>query len=434
MAKQVGFGEIGITGLPIHSGYVNEEFLTQLQGPRGMRVYKEMSSNDATIGAILFAVEHLTRTAIWQVEAASDTPEAVEAADWLRSIMDDMDGTWQELLTEMRTSLVYGWAYFEVVYKRRVGPDQKDKTKKSKYNDGMIGVRKIAIRAQDTLNRWEMSGSGDILGMWQDQLYGEKTGTLLIPMGKSLLFRTTSRKGSPEGRSLLRPAYESWYYLKHIRGYEAVGIERELAGLPVLRVPGALMASTNASDVTVMNKYEQMVRDVRINEQGGIILPSDVYMDSEGKPTQAKMYELSLLSGEGSRSIDTDTVVRRYQRDIARSVLADFLMLGNDGKGSYALSEDKSSMFLDAIETFNGQDAQVLNRNLIPNLWEYNSFDKDLMPRFKPGRVKKADLGTLGTYIADLMRAGAPMFPDDNLENHLREEGGLPSKTDGALG
>ena len=45
-----------------------EEFLTELQGQKGIEVYKEMSENDDIIGAMLFAIEMLMRQVTWDIE------------------------------------------------------------------------------------------------------------------------------------------------------------------------------------------------------------------------------------------------------------------------------------------------------------------------------------------------------------------------------
>ena len=54
------FSEIGSTGLERYGGTIYEEFLTALEMPACLKVYKEMSMNDATIGAILFVAEQFT--------------------------------------------------------------------------------------------------------------------------------------------------------------------------------------------------------------------------------------------------------------------------------------------------------------------------------------------------------------------------------------
>ena len=62
-------------------------------------------------------------------------------------------------------------------------------------------------------------------------------GVLTIPLEKALHFRTTSVKNNPEGRSILRTAYRSWYFKTRIQEIEGIGIERNLAGFPVLYAP-----------------------------------------------------------------------------------------------------------------------------------------------------------------------------------------------------
>jgi hypothetical protein len=36
--------------------------------------------------------------------------------------MDDMSHTWDDMISEILTMLVYGWSWHEIVYKKRVGP------------------------------------------------------------------------------------------------------------------------------------------------------------------------------------------------------------------------------------------------------------------------------------------------------------------------
>jgi hypothetical protein len=43
--------------------------------------------------------------------------------------------------------------------------------------------------------------------------------TTVIPIEKSLLFRTSIAKGNPEGVSLLRTAYRSWYFKKRLEEF-----------------------------------------------------------------------------------------------------------------------------------------------------------------------------------------------------------------------
>lgn len=413
---------LGVEGAKISSGFVHDEFLTKLQGERGRRVFREMRDNDAVASAILFAVEMLLRSVEWTVSSDIDDPEGV---DFLYSIKDDMSHTWSDFIGNVLTMLTYGWQYTEVVYKRRVGPMESDPRRRSKYTDGKIGIRKLADRSQETLNRWEIDEKdGSVLGMWQDRPNGGG-GTIFIPINRALLFRPHMHKGSPEGRSVLRGAYRSWFFVKNIQEIEAIAIERELNGLPVVYIPNEILNGTSDEAKAAVATYTKMVRDIKFNEQGGVVLPSDPFYDMEGKPINIRQVELTLLNAKGSRAIDTDKVVKRYQGDIARTILADFIMLGQGDRGSFALSRSKIDLFATALEGWLGAVAETCNRHLIPNLWRLNGLPLENLPYYVPGKVAPEDIKELGDYIESLSRSGI-VVTDTETENHLRDVAGLP--------
>ena len=78
----------------------------------------------------------------------------------------DMSQTWEDTISEILSFLPFGWSYHEIVYKRRLG-DTEDPTTRSRFNDGKIGVRKLPIRAQETLWEWKFDETGGIRGMIQ---------------------------------------------------------------------------------------------------------------------------------------------------------------------------------------------------------------------------------------------------------------------------
>lgn len=412
---------LGVEGVKISNGYVHDEFLTKLVGERGRRIYRQMRDNDSVISAAFFAIEMLMRAVDWTVSCDTDDPDAI---GFVESIMVDMSHTWDDFISNVSTMLTYGWQYTEVVYKRRLGPDQTDPTKRSKYSDGRIGIRKLSDRSQETLNRWEIDESdGSVLGMWQDHPNGGMT--TFIPIERALLFRPHMHKGSPEGRSVLRGAYRSWHLLKNIQEIEAIAIERELNGLPVVHIPNATLNGTSNDAVAATAAYKKLVRDIKFNEQGGVVLPSDPWYDSDGKPSGLRQVELTLLSSNGTRAINTDDIVRRYQGDIARTVLADFIMLGQGDRGSFALSRSKVDLFAGALEGWMSAIAETINRHLVPQLWRLNGFDSKYMPYLVPGRVAPEDIKELGDYVESLSRAGVSII-DADTETRLRDAAGLP--------
>ena len=386
-----------------------------------------MRDSDATIGAIMFATEQVLRDIKYKVVGPEqETEESKEMVRFVETIFDDMDGTLDDHISEAVSFLSYGFSTFEVVYKRREGPKTNNPKKRSKHSDGYIGIRKIASRAQWTINKFEMDKkTGDLLGVRQEgNHFGEVP---FIPKDKLLHYTTTTTNNDPSGRSILRNAYKSYTYLTKIQAFEAIAIEREWHGMPIIRIPADEMfldEEGNKSDLHVL--AEKMGKDVKRNEDGYFILPSDTYSDSEGKPSNTPLVDIELISSQGNRSIDMRRVIQDYQHDMAQSVLAEFILLGSRAGGSYALSESKADLFLRTLESHINTIFDVLNRQLLPVLWDLNGFDYDLMPTIKPGDVAPRDLKELGAYLRNLNGAGIPLKEQVHLVDKLLSIAELP--------
>ena len=404
---------LGVAGDNTRTGQIRaDEFIPELRGKNAIRKYREMRDNDSTIGAVMYAAEQVLRDVKLKVEPANDTEEAKREADFVESIFDDMDHSLDDHIAESLSSLSYGFAWFEVVYKRRVGPTKRSPKKNSKYTDGRLGVRKIACRAPWTISRFDVEDkSGDVLGIYQDVGYG--SGKHYIPATKSLYYRTTVLNGDPSGRSILRNAYSSYVYLNNLQSIEAIAVERELAGIPVARIPSEYLSSdASAAQSGFVGNLQQILRDVKFNEQGYIITPSDTYPDKDGSPTNIRLVDIELMSSNGNRNVDIDPIVRRYQHDIARSVLSEFLMLGGGNNGSYALSKSKTDLFLRALESYIQAIVDVLNKQLVERLWQLNGLNYDLMPCIKAGDVAPHDLREIAAFLRNLNGA------DINVSDH----------------
>jgi hypothetical protein len=404
---------LGVAGDNTYNGQIRaDEFLPELRGKKAIRKYREMRDNDSTIGAVMYATEQVLRDVDLKVMPANDSAEAKEEAEFVKSVLDDMDHTLDDHIAESLSNLSYGFAWFEVIYKRRSGPTERSDKKRSKYTDGRMGVRKIAIRAPWTISRFDVDQqTGDVKGIYQDG--SGYNNSNYIPTRKSLYYRTTTINGDPAGRSILRNAYTSYEYVNNLQSIEAIAVERELAGIPVARIPAEyLSGDATAAQSGFVNNLQSILRDVKFNEQGYIILPSDTYPDKDGAPTNQKLVDVELMSSSGSRNIDIDPIVRRYQHDIARSVLSEFLMLGGGNTGSYALSKSKTDLFLRALESYIQAIVDVLNKQLVERLWELNGLNYDMMPTIVAGDVAPHDLREIAAFLRNLNGA------DINVSDH----------------
>lgn len=422
--------EIGTGGENTRNGQIRaDEFLAALKGKRAIRKFREMRDNDATIGAIMYAVEQVLRDVPVEVEPANDSEEAQKEADFVKSVFNDMEHSLDDHISEALSSLTFGFSVFEVVYKRRVGPSETNPKKHSKYRDGRMGVRKIASRAQWTLSRFVVDDqTGDCLGIEQEHSYGLKKA--IIPQNKLLHYRTTNINNDPSGRSILRNAYSSYTYLTNLQSIEAIAVERELHGVPIGRMPSDYLSSNATEDqVALRNQFIQALRDLKLNEQGYILLPSDLLLDAEGKATGgvgSRLMDVELITSNGNRNIEIDPIIKRYQHDIARSVMAEFLMLGSSSTGSYAMSKSKTDLFLRSVESYINSIFDVINKQLVERLWQLNGLDYDLMPRVVPGDVAPHDLKELGSYLRNLNGADINLSDQMDIIDALLGNAELP--------
>lgn len=405
--------QIGVSGLNRYAGYVNEEFLPELRYPRAAKIYHEMSSNDAVIGAILYCSEIFIRNVDWSVEPASKKKADVDAAKFVEECLHDMDTSFDSVLTEILSMFVYGFSFHEIIYKIRKGPFESNPKYKSNYTDGRIGWRGMPTRAQSTLHEWEFNEEGDVTAFVQLAPPDFRMST--IPMTKGLLFRTRVHKQNPEGKSLLRNAYRSWYFKKRIEEIEAIGIERDLAGLPTITAPEGLdLWNDELPGMSEMRaNAEAIVQNVRRDAAEGVLLPHG--------------WEIKLLSTGGARQFDTNAIVNRYDNRIAITMLSDIILLGSNS-GSFALADNKQSILATALEAQLYNIADVFNHDAIPMLLKLNSFEGLTgLPKLVPGQVQVPDIKELSLLLRSL---GLDISNDQELQNYLRKVAGLPKLDD----
>lgn len=420
--KPSPFMELGASGLRNFAGYVREEFLKQLTGWRGQRMFREMRDNDPVIGAMFFAVERLLMGVDFTVAPASEDPKDQEVADFIKSALGDTEQSWPELISEILTFLQYGYSVHEICYKRRRGATNNPNTK-SKYDDGLVGWRKFASRAQETLLHWNFNDSGDPIAMVQLLPTG---GPLLsVPLLKCLHFKTRLLKNNPEGVSLIRNCYVPYFRKKRIEEIEAIGVERDLAGMPIVWVPPRILAAdASPADKAQYETMKRVARDTCRNEQEGFVFPL-----AYDKETKQKMYDITLLSTGGKRQIDTTAIVDRYDHRMLATWLADFIVLGQGGsagRGSFAQAKNKTDMFALAAESFLDLIANEFNTKAIPDLLSLNNMEGACVLRH--GDISEQDILDFSNAIAVLAQAMV-ITPDDELENVVREKVGLPPRT-----
>lgn len=394
--------ELGSTGLKRQGGYIYEEYLPELQGVKWLAAIRRMI-DEPVLGAILYAIESLVGNVEWNIVPTEPTrKDDVAAATFIADCWKNFDEPFSDIMAEILTMFPYGFAPLEIVYTRRP--------------DGKIGWRTWAIRAQDTVTEWLFSERGDVTGLVQ--MAPPNYRPVTIPAEKLLLFRTTSQRGNPEGRSLFRPAYNPWYFKVKLANIEGIGVERDLAGLPVAHVPPELLsANANPTQKAILASIREIVTNIRRDEQEGVIWP--MAYDNEGR----LVYKLELLASAGTRQFDTGEIIKRYQQEMVLVTLGDFILLGHENVGSYSLASSKTAMFVSALGVYLKRICGVINRHAIPRLLALNGMSGRAICQH--GDIETMDLDMLGNYISNLAGVGVPLDAP-NIAQYLRDQAGIP--------
>lgn len=339
------YRDIGDTGLNTTGwGEIGDEFLREWQGAgeKAKRV-REMLYNSAVIGALRLAVEMPIRDINWQF--VSDLGENDPRLELLEAAKDAMSHSWNDHVSDALAFLWYGWSMFTVTYQRR---------------DGRVLWHKFKPLAHDTLQRWLFDDDGGMAGIQQwPHLWPDP-----IPIERMVIYRFRRARGNPEGESILRPAWPAWFYAKNIAHVEAIGIERNLAGLPVITLPEHADTTDSADETTDVGRARKIVANVRNDEQAGLVIP------------YGWTFELA-ASGGASKTADTDLVINRYDKRMLMATLSQFIMLGMDNVGALATFEGATDFFTLTLNAVADTIAETFNKFAVARLLALNGFDAD---------------------------------------------------------
>ena len=435
----------GLPGYKQASGFPYEEWLLELSGDQGRRNYREMMDTSPVVGAARTALEALMAQVSYETVPAQGkkikgSKAAEEVAEFVDGACNDIEDGWSGHQRESLGYLFWGWQWYESEFKVRQGPQdplpfqiaaayghyptgwEAERTPPSSiFSDQKIGWRRFGMRGQETLLRWEFTPDAqDLLGMWQ--IPPPDYRLRFIPAAKSFNYRTRTTKGNPEGFSLLRNGWTAHKFSKGAMVHEGIGMERDLAGLPVAKVPPYLLEENPTADAAFMrSQIEQIVTNIRNDEQGGVIWP--LQYDDAGR----EMFILELMSTGGVRQFDTDRIVSRYEQRILMTFLADFLMIGTSGPGARALVDPRVNLFSLVGEAYLAQKMGTFNQDAIPLLLAVNNIPQELAPRRRAGRVNLTKLVDLASYVLSFSQANSysPLAPD--VQETLLQRADLPT-------
>lgn len=418
---------IGRPGYASYSGYIiTNESDSRLQGATLYTTYSEMLANTTIVGAGVRYFVNLVAKASWNVVPADDSEEAEHLAEVVETTMHAMRTPWHRIVR--RAAMFRFWGYSVQEWTMRL----VEEWEREKFGGATLVYKDIEPRPQRTIERWDVDIYGNVEGVVQRSVQTGKE--IWIPRDKLVYLVDDTLNDSPEGLGLFRHIIKTAKKLERFELLEAWGMERDLRGTPVARGPLSDIESLNkqgtitASDVTALKSpLETWVSNALRGKDTGLFLDSATYRakGDNQQPSQTYQWDIQLLQGEGGPHEEVAAAIERMNREIARVLGVEQLLLGSDSKGSHALAQDKTQSFGLLVDSTLREVRETFEKDFLDPLWELNGWDPALKPTFQTSQAQYRDITDITTALKDMAQAGAPLSPNDPAINEVRDLLGL---------
>ena len=385
-----------------------------------LQQYENMKRNDAQVRSMLRILKIQIMGGDWYVEPADtgDDQTDKDVAEFVQyNFFDNMSITWNDVLAHALTELDYGSAVLEYVYEIRSWRPARKNSNSKNY----VMIRKLAPRPAYTIIRYRYDDSGGPRGVDHQIVNPDpenpfdaaaKQDVVFIPIDQLLVFTYDQEGGNKEGLSILRTAYQHWFYKTNLYKIDAIQKERHGIGVPEIELPPGY-------DKNDLKFAANLGRNLRTNERAFILKPAGWvvgFAKVEGQLTNA------LASAE------------HHDMMIARNVLAQFVnstgvSSGAGAQGGRSNGAIALDLLLKSLRQLANQVCDVFNLYCIPKLVDYN-FDVIRYPKLRVRGIGEArDLQMIAAGLRNLVSENI-ISVDDDTERYVRRIFDLPVRWD----
>jgi len=227
---------------------------------------------------------------------------------------------------------------------------------------------------------------------------------------------------------VLRSGWTAYDERKKIQVIEAIGVERDLAGIPVIYVPAEMLMSDAPSDMqAALAEFHRIGKNIRADDQSHVIMPMEY--DEQGN----QLYKFELAGTNGRRQLDTNGIISRLAIAQLMSIMADVMFIGHEGAGSLALSRTKEAMLTSGVQSLLDEVRTILNNFAVPRLFRING-DAAPFPMLSTTPIERQDPGDFVANVLSLSQSGMPLWPDPDLDDYIRDYLGWPERANPGVG
>lgn len=405
---------LGTPGAAVFGGYVVEnEKNPALTGTEKYRQFSETLTNCSVAAAGVRYFLNLCAKADWSFNAA-EHPEGERLAELAEAALtDDPRTSWSRIIRRAAMYRFYGFSIQEWTME--------------KHRDGHYTFEDVAPRAQVTIEKWDVDRVGKVLGV--TQVNPQDGQEIYLPRGKLAYIVDDTINDSPFGLGLFRHIIDPAKRLKRYEQLEGLGFETDLRGTPIGRAPYAELSRAVADGVVQLEDAQRALKPIEnfikthIKKADlGLLLDSEPFaaVDEAARPTTVRKFDLDLLRAQSSALPDMANAIERVNREIARVLGVEAILLGDGEHGSFALAKDKTNQFSLVVDATLEELADAFRTDLLGPLWKQNGWPVEAMPRISPQAAQYRDVEEITNALRDLAQAGSPVDLDDPVINDVR--------------
>lgn len=388
------------------------EKLPELRWPQCLDTFDAMQ-RDPQVASTVAAVQLPIRSSNWWIDpngadaetialVAEDLGLPVRGVDRAKPARTRDRFSFAEHLELAVDCLPYGHSVFEQV--ARIDPA------------GRARLRKLAWRPQRTISKWDVAADGGLVAIEQGAAVGF-SGAVKLPVDRLVVYSHKRRGGAWTGRSILRTAHKFWLLKDRMLRVQAMSVDRTGLGVPTYTGAEPLEMWTLDEQKAFIEAERRaglaIAKQYRSGEEAGASIPFGAKLD---------------IKGVTGNLPDADKVIRYYDEQTARSVLANFLSLGGENsRGSFALGSTFADFFIQSLQATATFLADVLTQHVVEDLVDWNAGPDARAPRIVCDDIGSKHPAT-AEAITQLVNSGA-IQPDPELEDFLRTAYGIPARS-----
>lgn len=344
---------------PFDTGLLTSTGRSQLEEREGLDIFEEMTRDPQVVAA--YAIK---RNAIisgrWVLDAASDKPEDIKIAEFVRWNLNSLLGDTGLGLKPLMSAFLYGRAVAEMIWEVVMNGDHKGKYKVCKLKAKNIGA--ISFKCDD-FNNIQSINVTSTLGVQ----------TKVDPF-RVVHYAWNSEFDNPYGKPDLCSVYPWWWAKKTFYKYSLIYGDKYASPIPNFKIDRRL---SDAEET----QLKEAARNFHI---------SNYFMTPKG-------VELELLQSSGTGgNFYIQAINALCDTQIARAILAQTLATNENSKtGTFAQAEVHQDTLKDILEEIRNEvenivvQEQIVKRIVDVNFPNVSDYPKFRFDAFDPDYLEK---------------------------------------------